>query len=111
VTVGRWHGQHLAGTLLIRNPRDLPSARDYPEVLAHEAVHLLQYDHAQLLWGGPFERVLLEGWFPGRNLARHLHLGTPQLATSGLSLLPEHRNPFEVEAHFLAGTWEYRPHH
>lgn len=101
---GYWAGTQAAGAIWLRgNPAD-PSpdaARD--AVLAHERVHVLQYDVGLLLLSEPAERWLasrsrLAAWLHGRaDLGLHL-------APWGLAnlLVPYDRRPWEQEAWFLS---------
>lgn len=104
-----WHGRFLWGTILISDPGSAPGAHHYPRVLAHETVHLIQYDHFLLLWSEPVEAVLLSGRTPGRASERRIYLGLHVPLGSPVTFLPDHWNPIEIEAHFLARTWNYTP--
>lgn len=82
---------------------DMP-ASEGPRLMAHERVHILQYDQAFLSWGEALER-----WSTGQVPAidgalRHLDLGATALGIrSGLALaLGYHHHPWEREAYFLA---------
>jgi hypothetical protein len=98
----RLDGMHAAGVVLVPDP----SAHDYdqPGLLAHERVHVLQYDQAHLSWGEPAEGWLLQGTGPGRWMNRHVDLGLTAAARGMLNLAVEyHARPWEREAHMLAG--------
>ena len=82
-----------------------------PSVLAHEAVHVLQWDAINLLVGSPAERALLGG-VPGlRRLTPHLDLGVtgPAVALLIGSMIEYERRPWEREAYRLStGEATYR---
>jgi hypothetical protein len=100
-----FNGRHVAGTILVRDRyRDLGPDR-YAEALAHERVHLLQYDQFALLWSAPVETALLGSWGWTRRLEPHVDLGLHGALAPLLRLLPGHSNPLELEANFLADTW------
>ena len=72
-------------------------------VLAHERVHVLQYDFGLLAWSDPVERRLVDRMPGGAWIDRHLDLG---LFLAGWAvanrLVPYEQRPWEWEAHFLA---------
>jgi len=74
---------------------------------AHERVHVLQHDFADLVWSDPIEQRLLERSELTRKLARHVHLGVafPALRRATFRILDVDRGqqPAEVEAMFLDG--------
>jgi hypothetical protein len=107
-----------SGAVVLRGDRELalpgtvfysPADRERAAyVLAHERVHVLQYDQSYLMWGGP-----LEGWlarrYPGlRGVLERLEFNLPVLATAavlGFVVWPEHdRQPWEQEAIYLGRT-------
>lgn len=80
---------------------------DRNNVFAHERVHVLQYDYAQIAWGGPVEDWLLSGVPGGRQLVRFLRPGIAyplfqRSLTRLLDLDPLDR-PWELEAEWLEG--------
>ncbi len=71
--------------------------------VAHERVHVLQYDQAFLLWGAPAEDRLLGR--ERRGLGRWLDLGLAvPLWTAANLAVPYRARPWESEASFLSGT-------
>jgi len=101
-----WAARHWAGVIMIRGDADWRQDSDeHRRALAHERVHVLQYDQAYLLWGEPLERAVL-GRIPGGiSLGRRIDLAleTPFLFLLQTGLDYGNR-PWEVEADFLSGT-------
>ena len=94
-----YNGSHGAGVILLRG--DL-GHYDAPAVLAHERVHVLQYDQAQLAWGGPAEAWVLGRSEAGRRLNRWLDLGLTAGIEGLLTLaIPYADRPWEREAYTL----------
>lgn len=94
-------GMHAAGVVLVPDPGALDY--DQPLLLAHERVHVLQYDQAHLSWGAPAERWLLRGTAPGRWVNRRIDLGLAAVGRRLLNLAVDyHDRPWEHEADRLA---------
>lgn len=95
------NGIHVGGVIGLSDvPEDL-----MPSVFAHERVHVLQHDFADLVWSDPLESRLLAQTELTRTLARHLHLGVafPALRNATFRVLDVDRSqqPGEIEARFL----------
>lgn len=95
----------LPGTIFY-SPSASPERKGY--VLAHEQVHILQYDQSFLSWGDPFE-VWLARRFPSlRATLEYLEFNAPVLATAALVSVfvwEEHgEQPWEKEAIYLGRT-------
>lgn len=93
-------GQTSAGVMALWD--DMP-ADEGPRLMAHERVHILQYDQAFLSWGQPLERWALDhGWADA--FFRHVDLGGGALAIrSGAALVFGYQSrPWEREAYFLS---------
>ena len=99
-----WNGRHVGGNLLLRDVRGSHRPFTPATTLAHERVHLLEYDQMALLWSEPMERALLERWRWTRRVQPYVDLGFNGGINAALRFLPEHVNPIEIEARFLAGT-------
>jgi len=108
-----WRGQHLAGAIVVRQ-----STFDHTGgslwtgeervTLAHERVHLIQYDQAFIQWSDPVERALLRALTGGDRLGRHLDLSLHALAVGLLGAwIPYDRQPWEIEAHSFANPPAY----
>lgn len=96
-------GLTSAGAVTIWRDADMP-ASEGPRLLAHERVHVLQYDQAFLSWGEGIERWLVERSAPRSGLLDHLDFGALSMGLRG-SLgftLPYQDRPWEKEAYFLA---------
>lgn len=93
-----WSGLHASGVILLSHSSG--------SSLAHERVHLLQYDQAFILWGEPLERRLLEGLgMPERWVDRFdFSLHGPVVLGLNQWISREHQ-PWEFEANALAETW------
>ncbi|MGH7477263.1 MAG: hypothetical protein ACRELD_13400, partial [Longimicrobiales bacterium] len=101
---GYWAGDQVAGVIWLRgNPDDPTPDAERGAVLAHERVHVLQYDFSFLLWSDPAERWLAERVAGGAWIERRLDLGL-HLAPWALAnrLLPYELRPWEQEAYFLS---------
>jgi hypothetical protein len=101
---GNWRGNQAAGAIWLRgNPDDPNPDAERPAVLAHERVHILQYDFSLLAWSEPTERWLSArvpgGSWVHRHLDLGLHLGPWAMANW---LIPYQQRPWEHEAHFLS---------
>jgi hypothetical protein len=98
---GPMPGLSSAGTVMVWH--DLPP-EEGPRLLAHERVHVLQYDQAFLSWGERPERRLA-GHVPGPSgFLDYLDTGALVLgARAGLTaLIPYADRPWEREAYLLA---------
>lgn len=106
-----WHGRQLGGSVVLRDA----AAGAYPSgfwerVMAHEQVHVLQYDQAYILWGEPLEKGLLGRLGVPEGVTRRVDLSLFVLGYAGLRLLvSDASDPWEVEADILSGTWRDRP--
>lgn len=102
-----WVGYQAAGAVWLRDDTDAADDSNLrrPPVLAHERVHVLQYDFAFLAWGDPAEQWLTDRLPGGEWIDHHLDLGV-DLAGWGLAnlIVPYQLRPWEQEAHFLSGT-------
>lgn len=98
---GPMPGLSSAGTVMVWH--DLPE-HEGPRLLAHERVHILQYDQAFLSWGERPERRIA-GHVPGPSgFLDYLDTGALVLgARTGLTaLIPYAARPWEREAYLLA---------
>lgn len=94
-------GRQVAGVILLRD--DTPGVME--ESLAHERVHVAQYDFASIAWSRPAERALLRGSHRGSRISRHVDLGVHLPVQGILSLaIPYGSRPWEWEAHVLSNT-------
>jgi hypothetical protein len=101
-----WEARHYGGTIVLRGD-GVPSERFMRRALAHERVHLLQYDQAFILWSDPVEERLLARL----GLPAALDLGLHAPLFLGLNLLiPYELQPWEIEAHFVADTFDLHIH-
>lgn len=93
-------GRTFPGVVLVS---DLPGI-DLPEALAHERVHVLQYDQIFLAWTLPLERRLLKGLPGGERLAPYVDPNASELVLRGLAVLfaDYDGRPWEMEAFHLA---------
>lgn len=83
---------------------EIPSNEE-PRLMAHERIHILQYDQIFLSWGEQLERWTTEQAPPGLGgILDHFDLGLGPLGIrTGLALaLDYHARPWETEAYFLA---------
>lgn len=101
-----WYGRHINGTIILGDSPDFGFLSPmWDKALAHERVHVLQYDQAHILWSEPFEDRLMEGLGAPSGLVRALDPSIHGLVFYGLSLLaPGINGPLEAEAHILSGT-------
>lgn len=109
-----WHGRHVAGTILLRGdqPHSLDHDRFLKLALAHERVHVLQYDQAYILWSEPVERQVLHRLGAPPLLVRSLDLSLHSAALLGLNLIiPYEDRPWEKEADLLSGTSRFQQKH
>ena len=83
---------------------DMP-ASEGPRLMAHERVHILQYDQLFLSWGEGLERWTARQAPPGLGgILDHFDFGLSPLGIrTGLALALDYRaRPWETEAYFLA---------
>jgi hypothetical protein len=102
-----WHARHVAGTIVLRgdSPDDLRHDRFIARALAHEQVHVLQYDQAWILWSEPVERRVLKGLGASPLLVRSVDLSLHAGVILGLNaLIPYDARPWEREADIISGT-------
>lgn len=102
---GYWKGNQSAGVIWLHgNPEDPNPDAQRSAVIAHERVHVLQYDFGLLLWSDPAEAWLAERIPGGPRVHDYLDLGL-HLLPWGLAnwALPYRQRPWEHEAHFLSG--------
>jgi hypothetical protein len=102
-----WHARHVAGTIVLRgdSPDDLRHDRFIARALAHEQVHVIQYDQAWILWSEPVERRVLEALGASPLLARSMDLSLHAGVILGLNaLIPYDARPWEREADIISGT-------
>lgn len=80
----------------------------YPYYMAHESVHVLQYDQAYLFWGDAVDDAVWR--FLGFTVPRRVELGAPALiAAAALARRrPHHELPWEHEAMELAAPHRRR---
>ena len=92
-------GRAFGGVVLVDVNADVP----IENIMAHERVHVLQYDQQLALWGEPAERGL--GSLFGERAASvlgHADLGIGLLPFAPFrGLLPRRHNPIEIEADYL----------
>lgn len=103
---GLMPGLSSAGAMMVWDDARIP-ADEGPRLMAHERVHILQYDQAFLAWGEPMERWVTDrSRLLPRNLLDHVDIGGLVVgARGGLSLAMDyHDRPWEHEAYFLAET-------
>lgn len=107
-----------SGAVVVRGDRELalPGTVFYSPadseraayVLAHEQVHILQYDQSFLMWGGPVEGWLARRYPALRGVLERLEFNLPVLAAAamlGFFVWEEHdRQPWEQEAIYLGRT-------
>ena len=103
---GHWRGSQIAGAIwVVGNPDDPSPDASQSSVLAHERVHVLQYDFTLVSWSGPAEDWLSNRYPSAAWALRHLDLGLqlgPWQAANWV--LPYTARPWEHEAHFLSGS-------
>lgn len=94
---------HIAGVILADESE--PDDADLRAALAHERVHVSQYDFAAVVWGEPGERWIASKLRPVQPLYRYVDLGTAAALWGGLNLvIPQQSKPWEHEAHLLSST-------
>ena len=107
----RWGNQTSASTrggviLMDDIPRDLPRTGRYhvrSGVIAHEMIHVEQYDFVLKTLGEPLDRMFARWLGLGETTTKYFDLGSAVLVI-GLSngLIPHRARPWEREAHSLA---------
>ena len=91
---------HMAGVILVDE-----QGRQFTKALAHERVHVAQYDFASVAFGEPAESWIASEIPPLRGLYRYLDFGAALVLLSGLNMVvPDEAKPGENEAHLLAAT-------
>lgn len=91
---------HMAGVLLVDEEE-----RQFTKALAHERVHVAQYDFATVAFGEPAERWIATEVPPLGGLYRYLDFGSALALLRGLNMVvPDEAKPWEDEAHLLAAT-------
>jgi hypothetical protein len=96
-------GMMTHGSVILSDqpPQQLPST------FAHERVHLLQHDFAEMAWTDPIEEAILKRFGPTRRLAKYVHPGVLHLAATGALFaiidVEWGRRPWEIEARHLGG--------
>jgi hypothetical protein len=107
---GPMPGMSSAGALMVW--RDMPADQG-PRLLAHERVHVLQYDQAFLSWGeGPERR--LTGLLPARSgVLDYVDTGAfvVSLRTALALMIPYAARPWEQEAYLMAELAHPLGHH
>lgn len=97
-------GVALPGVIVLAGDADW---RRRDDVLAHERVHVLQYDFGQEIWGDPLEAWLVNKLPTGRAVIRWIRPSVlyPEFAYSVQRLLhlSWEERPWEMEAEYLAG--------
>lgn len=107
-----WHARHGPGAIVLRGDREGPAwvddrGRDpfLDRALAHERVHMIQYDQAYILWGDPMEKRLMERLGAGPGLTRHVDFSLHAFPFFLINRVVDYDDrPWEVEAHTLSGT-------
>lgn len=95
-----WAARHIAGAIVLdRDPGRTNQPRSV--LLAHERVHLLQYDQAFILWADPAERALFRR-LPYPKFTRYVSFSLQAIATHAIgAVIAYDKQPWEMEAHFL----------
>lgn len=106
-----WNGAQVAGVVQVRAgaspeaPLALEEMERIRGTLAHERVHVVQYDQSFLLWSAPAEAWALRGAGWSRAVHRYVDLGLNAPLWAGLnSVFPYDSRPWEEEAYFLSRT-------
>lgn len=95
---------HVAGVVMLASDEEASYAPDAPRsrLVAHEMVHVTQYDFSFVAWAEPAEGALLRAMPGGERLHRHVDLGLNMPAWGFLNLTIGYRNrPWEREARLL----------
>lgn len=111
-----WNGAEAAGVVLVRAGVH-PAADESESVrermrstLAHERVHVAQYDQTFLLWSAPGEEALLRGAGWTRAVGQYVDLSLNAPVWAGINaVFPYEARPWEDEAYFLSRTRTERP--
>lgn len=106
-----WDGRQAAGAVSVwtRDDDDLVPAEVevMRSVLAHERVHVIQYDQTFLFWSEPAEAWAMDPSRVGRAIRRHVDLGLNVALMGALNEAVSYEDrPWEREAYFLSGTRE-----
>jgi hypothetical protein len=107
-----WHGLHRPGAIVLRGDREGPPwvddrGRDpfLDRALAHERVHMIQYDQAYILWGDPAETWIMRRLGAGPGLTRHVDFSLHAFPFFLVDRVMDYDDlPWEIEAHTLSGT-------
>ena len=113
-----WHGRAFGGTVILRGDHmedgwshsvGVGPEEFLARALAHERVHLIQYDQAWILWGEPVEDRLLGALGVSEGVRDRLDFSIHSLVFFGLErVIPYEDQPWEWEAHRLSGTnWDW----
>jgi hypothetical protein len=98
----RQQAAHLAGVIMAANHLEGDGRR---RALAHEQVHVVQYDFAFLAWSQPAEEWVAERGPTVRTLSRYVDFSANAAVFSVLNVfVPRRLSPWENEAYFLSGT-------
>lgn len=95
---------HVAGVVMLATEDEASYAPDAPRsrLVAHEMVHVTQYDFSFVAWAEPAERALLRAMPGGERLHRHVDLGLNMPAWGFLNLTIGYKDrPWEREARLL----------
>lgn len=88
-------GRMANGSIILS---DLPT-NFLPSVFAHERVHVLQHDFADLAWTDPIEEAILDRFGPTRRLGRYVHAGILYPPALLYAIIEDSRKrPDEIEA-------------
>lgn len=102
-----WHGRHLGGAVILRGDEwGWEALPDFMErVVAHERIHVLQYDQANILWGEGADTWVLDALGVPERVSRWIDLSLPAVAYTVLhAFSPGIQRPLEFEADLLART-------
>ena len=92
---------HIAGVIIIDGSE--PDPEDIADALAHERVHVSQYDFVAVAWGQPGEQWISDRVGAIRPLYRYIDFGSAAAVWGGVNLVvPQQSKPWEHEAYLLA---------
>jgi hypothetical protein len=101
-----WHGRHVGGNILVRGDAIGPGF--LRQILAHERVHLVQYDQAHILWGDALEGRILRWVGLGDPVTTRVDVSLLSMVLSASTLIVPHDwLPWEIEAHVFAETFPH----
>lgn len=99
--VGR-RAAHLAGVIMTTRHE---LAREQRLAVAHERVHMAQYDFAFLAWSQPAEQWVADQDATLRGIYRYVDISANAALFGALNVVvPSRQAPWEQEAHLLSGT-------